>query len=360
MAELITVPRPLRLGAAYHGNRMPHHAAEDFRDMASHGMDLVVHMLSHTDLDRHLEVMRRLVGMSEDAGLEPWIDNWGLGGPPGDKSHFLSYSPESHVIMSDGKPDPVRVCVNSPAFRKFTRDWIDAVEHIGGKTIFWDEPHLPRKTVDGKTYYGCTCERCRALFESKYGHPMPESPDAETEEFGAEQIAGYFAEMTEYSHSKGIRNAVCVMIGTYGMSLSQADRIAALPYMDNIGSDPYWIGRKKKDSGFDVYRFVRSEAEKNIDLCERNGKDHNLWLQVYSNPRGCEEDIITAADALYDAGARTVIAWGYYGSESNDYGAENPVAAWSRCCEAMARLRGFERDRRLAADRAAYRETAKA
>ena len=213
MAELITVPRPLRLGAAYHGNRMPHHAAEDFRDMASHGMDLVVHMLSHTDLDRHLEVMRRLVGMSEDAGLEPWIDNWGLGGPPGDKSHFLSYSPESHVIMSDGKPDPVRVCVNSPAFRKFTRDWIDAVEHIGGKTIFWDEPHLPRKTVDGKTYYGCTCERCRALFESKYGHPMPESPDAETEEFGAEQIAGYFAEMTEYSHSKGIRNAVCVMIG---------------------------------------------------------------------------------------------------------------------------------------------------
>jgi hypothetical protein len=150
------------------------------------------------------------------------------------------------------------------------------------------------------------------------------------------------------------------MIGTYGMSLSQADRIAALPYMDNIGSDPYWIGRKKKDPGFDVYRFVRSEAEKNIDLCERNSKDHNLWLQVYSNPRGCEEDIITAADALYDAGARTVIAWGYYGSESNDYGAENPVAAWSRCCEAMARLRGFERDRRLAADRAAYRETAKA
>ena len=42
----------LRLGAAYHGNRMPHHAREDLRDMMHNGMDLVVHMLSHTDWDR--------------------------------------------------------------------------------------------------------------------------------------------------------------------------------------------------------------------------------------------------------------------------------------------------------------------
>ena len=39
----------LRLGAAYHGNRMPHHAYQDLSDMASHGMNLVVHMFSHTD-----------------------------------------------------------------------------------------------------------------------------------------------------------------------------------------------------------------------------------------------------------------------------------------------------------------------
>ncbi len=346
--------RPLRLGAAYHGNRMPHHAAEDFRDMASHGMDLVVHTFSHTDWDRHSEVVSRLIGMSADAGLESWVDNWGLGGPPGDKSFFLALHPEAHVIMSDGTPDPVRACVNSPAFRQFTRDWIDTVYRIGGRTIFWDEPHLPGKTAGDKRYYGCTCPICREKFEKKYGRPMPESPDEDTADFGSDQIAGYFAEMTEYSHSKGMKNAVCVMIGTYGMSLSQADKIASLPYMDNIGSDPYWVGKKKKDPDFDVYGFVRSESEKNLAICERFSKDHNLWLQTYSNPRGLEEDIITAAEAIYDAGGRTVIAWGYYGSESNNYGAENPVVTWSRCCEAMARLRGFERDRLLAERRAAY------
>ena len=220
--------RPLRLGAAYHGNRMPHHAAEDFRDMASHGMDLVVHTFSHTDWDRHSEVVSRLIGMSADAGLESWVDNWGLGGPPGDKSFFLALHPEAHVIMSDGPPDPVRACVNSPAFRQFTRDWIDTVYRIGGRTIFWDEPHLPGKTAGDKRYYGCTCPICKEKFEKKYGRPMPESPDADTADFGSDQIAGYFAEMTEYSHAKGMKNAVCVMIGTYGMSLSQADKIAAL------------------------------------------------------------------------------------------------------------------------------------
>ena len=51
----------LRLGAAYHGNRMLRHAREDLLDMATHGMDLVVHMFSHTDWDRHKLVMKDLI-----------------------------------------------------------------------------------------------------------------------------------------------------------------------------------------------------------------------------------------------------------------------------------------------------------
>ena len=60
----------LRLGAAYHGNRMPHHAYQDLSDMASHGMNLVVHMFSHTDWERHGRVMKDIVSMSSDLGLE--------------------------------------------------------------------------------------------------------------------------------------------------------------------------------------------------------------------------------------------------------------------------------------------------
>lgn len=347
--------KPLRLGAAYHGNRMPHHARVDLDDMAAHGMDIVVHMFSHTDWDRHKNVMKEIVDMSVDAGLEVWADNWGLGGPPGDKSHFLSYYPDSHMYYSDGEMAPVYACLNSPDFRRFVKEWIDAVAFLGAKTIFWDEPHMPQKKAGVDKVYGCACPRCRKLFEEKYGRPMPLYADSDASRFGTDSVVDYLREVTEYSALKGITNVVCVMLGTYGMSLDSADRICALPAMQNIGSDPYWISAKRKNPDLSVYDFVYKGTRQNIEVSNRFGKDHNIWIQTYSNPRGSEEDIIVAAEAAYDAGARTILAWGYYGSESNDYRAENAPLTWARTCEAFSRIRGFERDRILADNRKKYR-----
>ena len=347
---------PLRLGAAYHGNRMPVHARADLLDMATHGMDLVVHMLSHTDWERHKNVMKDIVAISQDVGLEVWVDNWGLGGPPGDKSHFLAYYPDSHMYLSNGEMDPMRACLNSPDFRRFTKEWIDAVAFLGAKTIFWDEPHMPQKTVNGRTYYGCACPRCRKRFEEKYGRPMPEIADADANTFGTDSIVDYFREMTEYSASRGLKNVVCVMLGTYGMSLEVVDRICSLPYMDNIGSDPYWVGKKQANPDLNVYEFVYNGTKENIRVSNQFKKDHNIWIQTYNNPRGQEEDIVVAAEAAYDAGARTILAWGYYGSQSNDYAAQNAPVTWAKTCEAFARVRNMERDGILAENRRLYRK----
>ena len=348
--------KPLRLGVAYHGNRMPHHARQDLLDIATHGMDTVVHMFSHTDWDRHKLIMKDIVTMSQDFGLEVWVDNWGLGGPPGDKSHFLSYYPDSHMYLSNGDMDPIRACLNSPDFRRFTKEWIDTVHFLGARTIFWDEPHMPDKTIDGKRYYGCACNRCKKLFEEKYGRPMPLETDADVDAFGTASIVDYFREMTEYSASKGMRNVICVMLGTYGMSLDVVDQLCSLPHMDSVGSDPYWIGDQQKNPDLSVYNFVYEGARENLRVAEMFGKDHNIWLQSFRNPMGREEDIIQAAEAAYDAGARTILAWGYYGSESNDYAAKNAPVSWAKTCEAMQRIRNFERDRILAENRRLYKK----
>lgn len=335
--------KPLKLGMAYHGNRMLSHMRADMKDMAVNGMDLVVHMFSHTDWDRHKEVMREAVAISQDAGLEVWVDNWGLGGPPGDKSHFLAYHPESHMYYSDGSMAPVYACVRDPAYLQFVHDWIDTVKWLGATTIFWDEPHMPTKTVGDKRYFGCACPNCRRAFEERFNRPMPEVVDADVEEFQAESIAEYFRDITAYSASQGLINSVCVMLGTFGMSLAAADKICAIPTVDNIGSDPYWVGGETP-----VYKYVYDGARRNIEMCERFGKDHNIWLQCFGNPRGKEEEIVTAAEAAYDAGARTILGWGYRGSESNDYRAHNPDVTWARTCDAMRRVREMERDRLLA------------
>lgn len=348
---------PLRLGAAYHGNRMLHHAYDDLKDMIMNGMDTVVHMLSHTDWERHLSVMKEMVQISSELGLESWMDNWGIGGAPGDKSHFLGIYPDGHMYMSDGTMHPTQACVTSPDYIKFTKEWIDAVVYTGAKTIFWDEPRLPtRRTDDGRLVYCCCCPRCRKLFEERYGKAMPEFADEDTSDFGASTIIGYFDEVTTYSASKGLKNAICVMDGTYGMSISDAEKLIALPHVDDLGFDPYWVGFKNGNPEYSVYRHVYDGARKDLVLAEKYGKQSNIWIQTFGNPRGEEEDIIQAAEAAYDAGARTILAWGYYGSISNDYGAKNPHLTWAKTCEAFKRIREMERDRILTENRRLYRK----
>ncbi len=336
--------QPLKTGAAYHGNRMLHHVEEDMRDMADNHMNLVVHMFSHNDWVRHHNVMKEMVSISHEAGLEVWMDNWGLGGPPGDISYFLALHPEAHQIYSDGSVDPRRACLNAPSFRQFMHEWIDAVKETGSDSIFWDEPHLPMKG----NVYACTCPVCKKKFEERFGRQMPEVTDADAEEFRISTIADYFKDVCSYAKAKGLGNAVCVMLGqNIGVNLGSIARLADIPELDNIGSDPYW-GYKP---GVNPYEFVYNGTKRNLAVSEQFGKDHNIWIQAYNTPRGMEEQIVQAAEAAYDAGARTIIAWGYFGSISNDYGAKDPYMVRAKMNQAYARIWGFERDKVLAENR---------
>ncbi|MCQ6562650.1 hypothetical protein [Paenibacillus mendelii] len=342
----------LKKGVAYHGNRILRHVESDMRDIIEHHFNLVVHMFSHNDWDRHRNIMREIIQISEGYGLEVWIDNWGIGGPPGDKSHFLSYYPDSHQVYSDGTVDPVRVCLNSPDFRKFTREWIDVVKDIGGKSIFWDEPHLEGKNIiNGKpSVWTCSCLRCKKLFLEQHGKEMPAEFTPEVEQFRIWTVVDYFAEVTRYSKDKQFENIICVMLGGhFGINLSTIAEIAKLDTLDNIGSDPYWLGHQNVDP----YGFVYQATEENLSICQQYKKDHNIWIQGYGNPGGREEEIILAADAAYDAGARTILVWGYRGSESNDYRAVNPDMTWQITGEAMLRITERHRNEQRLIARAA-------
>ena len=74
----------LKLGVAYHGNRMLNQVQADMQDIIKHNMNLVVHMFSHNDMERNKSVMKDIISATKFLGLECWIDNWGIGGTPGD------------------------------------------------------------------------------------------------------------------------------------------------------------------------------------------------------------------------------------------------------------------------------------
>lgn len=343
----------LQKGVAYHGNRFLSHIKEDMRDIVEHGFDTVVHMFSHNDWDRHKNIMKEIFDITKSYGLDVWVDNWGLGGPPGDKSHFLCYHPEARQVYSNGEIDPVRVCFNSPEYVKFTKDWIDVVGEAGGDKIFWDEPHLiGEKNEDGTPgRWTCRCANCQRLFEERYGKPMPLELTAEVEEFRTWSIANYFRTVSEYAKSFGMYNSICVMLGASGISLENMAGICGCEALDNIGSDPYWCGVPGMTGYENVYKYVYEKAKMNLDVCEHFGKDHNLWVQGYMHGRGSEEEIIASADAIYDAGARNIFVWGFRGCEGNDYRAECPDKLWHVIGQAMQRITERWRDEQREASR---------
>lgn len=317
----------LNLGVAYHGNRLMKHVKEDMQDIVAHNMNLVVHMFTHNDMKRHKNVLKETFDVTRDAGLDFWVDNWGLGGPPGDVSHILQYYPDSHQVYSDGEVDPVRVCFNSPGYLKFTKEWLDMVKECGGDKIFWDEPHFNKNNNGG---FSCCCPRCKKLFEEKYGHPMPTELTDEVIEFRVDSIRNYFSAVTSYAKLLGMENIVCLMPSEEYLMRA----LMELPEVSDVGTDPYWI-----NSNDDPYGYVYNRSKGFIDTAKELNKNTHIWLQTYHNPAGKEDDIYMAAEAAYDAGARTIIAWSYRGGEACDYRADNCDLVWQVTGDAMRRLK---------------------
>lgn len=323
--------KPFKTGVAYHSNRILRHAEEDMRELVKQDMNLVVHMFTHNDMERHRNVMKDILSASEQLGLETWVDNWGIEGGPGDKAHFLAYHPEARMVNSDNTPQPIKACYNNEAFLAFTFQWLDMVREAGGKTIFWDEPYIPCDA----SVYACACPVCRRLFEERYNKTMPVTLTEEVTEFRTLTVENYFRRITAYASSLGLVNTVCVMFNPlHGISLDNLDHIGGIGELANIGCDPYWYGSA---SGTDVYGYVYERTKKNIDFCGQHRKDHNIWIQAFGAPAGREDEIILACDAAYDAGARTIIGWSFRGGESNDYRCAHPEKAWAALCTGLRR-----------------------
>ena len=358
----------LKTGVAYYGNRMLSHAITDMKDIARSDMDIVVHMLTHNDIERSFPVMKDIFKATEAEGLEIWVDNWGIGGAPGDKCHFLAYHPEAHSYYGDGIMHPYQICLNAPSYREFVKDWVNKVAELGGKTLFWDEPCIPEEKIKGTDdYYSCcTCPTCRKMFEDRFGKKMPLVMDADVSKFRNDVLVDFHEFISSYSASLGMKNIICLMPYQLSGMTQQTekekllnfdiDSICAMPHIDNIGTDPYWYGHDTnggKDA-LNPYEYNYNATKLCLAKAEKYGKDHNIWIQGYNAPVGREEEIIEATEAVYDAGARTVLSWSYRAAESHSYRSTNIERSWNCTVEGFKRIKSMDRDIRLAENRKKY------
>lgn len=327
---------PIETGVAYFEGRAPKHVAADLDDMVASGVSYVVHCFSEFDVRWARGTMADIVAATKARGMGVWIDPWGVGEVFGGEpfSRFGAVHPEARQVRSDGAATTT-ACLNQPAFRAWVRAWIDAAAEVGGETVFWDEPTW---FMEGRgDLWGCRCDLCRSLWRERRGGDMPVAYGPEVQAFLEDGMRDLLGEACLYARSKGMRNALCIMPPeASNPGFRDWDTAASIPGLDDLGSDPYWVS-----FGGDPAEYVGRYARRTVEVAERHGLSHHLWIQGFEIPAGREPEVGAAIDAAIDAGVRNLALWSYDGCAAmSTCTCDRPAEVWRTAAERFRRLRG--------------------
>lgn len=308
----------MKLGVTYLGNRFVRHYAErDLPEIVDAGCDYVVHTFSEYDLAFHTGEIGGLVEATHEAGLEAWLDCWGLGGFFAGEafSDFMLRHPESWQVKPNGERAPV-ACPNAPAFRDLVRKWTEAAAGAGADAVFFDDPLAPAEET-------CICDNCR---EAEV--VFREAQDGRTLQQWS--LARLMGNACGEARSLGMRTAVGVLPGP-----SLPEQVAAARAADVVAVSPLW-----RALGQPVSPYVHDACSAVAAACRDSGQEPMAWLQAFSIPAGQEHEIEQAAEAMAAAGMANISTWCYRaGEQMTAVRSERAQVAWETVVAAYRRLK---------------------
>lgn len=360
----------MQTGVSYFSSRVLRHVESDLRDMADRGSTYVVHCFTETDLAYYRDTMRDIIAATHDAGLEVWLDPWGLAGIFSGETltRFPLDHPETWQLLSDGRKAPA-ACPNHPETLTFLKSWIDAAKYIGGDVLFWDEPHFWVSLWHGdfSGAWACRCDHCQRAFRSRFSTGMPTEFTPEVRQFREASLLALLTELCRYGRESGLRNALCLIptdLGVHGFPEQEArirsavekrlgtapegsldallhvgvgdfDASAAIPDLDIFGVDPYWYL-----FGAEAEPFMREYSEAAQTAAKKHGRDLQLWLQAFRLPEGREEELRIGVRVAEEVGATHIAAWSYEATDSmSQIKCGNSELVWNIISDEFRRLR---------------------
>lgn len=297
---------PIRTGTAYFGCHHIKHVRSDFAELAQ-TCDWLVLPMSEADLRWSPGTVREITAAAHDAGIEVWIDPWGVGGIFGGEalSGFVGEYPDECQVSDQGKHLP-SACPNSPVFREFLHGWIDVAAQSGADVLFWDEPHFWLGAWHGTPErWACFCAYCQRAYAEATGQELSQSSRAAVERWQADVLRQLLNELTTAGHAHGMRNAVCLISAEE--QFAAWEPIAALPHVDNLGTDPYWF----LDHQHDRHDFVRTWTERLLQVTAAAGKPHHVWFQGFKVPAGGAVQVGEMIDLVQELDVRNFAVWGF-------------------------------------------------
>lgn len=325
----------MKTGVSYFARSRFKHMQEDMGQIKRNNCSFVVHTFSEEDLEFYKGTIEKLIKISHNAGLEAWLDPWGVGGVFGGESYsqFVSRNLDARQISSKGDSIPA-ACFNNEKFKHFIKKWVDAAVEIGADNIFWDEPHFyiykeNREEEIGTELWTCRCPSCENLFKARYNRELPAQVDANVQEFKELSIAGFIKEMCEYAKAKGVKNSFCFLPyeGPVG-GIRNWETFAKIEALDVIGTDPYWRTDKPATKE-EIEERVAAFSKKIKKLCDKYKKEAQIWILNFNIKTGTEKNIKIAIEAAYKEGIRNLAAWSYYGTDMMaSLASDNPSLVW--------------------------------
>lgn len=330
----MTTSNAPRFGVSYFGNRYPHHARADIQAIAAAGCSFVVLVMSESDLRWNPGTMRELVEIAREAGLEPWLTAWAIGGVFGGETASYAIGEHPEACQRDNHGGHVAaLCPRQPTFRALMEQWLDVAASTGVQIVQWDEPQLALPFRSGAQRYSCCCAACQAAFQAEYGKPLPQIATAESERFSDDLLAELIAWLVGAAQARGLESAV-VLLPDENYDPVRARQAAELPGVRYFGSTPFWIRNGITPQGMPEY--LTAWAELMVQATTGTAAEPFAWVQAFDVPAGREIDIEQAIGVLVAGGVRTVSVWSYLACVAmSGLACEDPDAAWS------AIVRGF-------------------
>lgn len=324
-------------GISYFGVRRPKWALEDMKEIKERGFTHVLHTWSEEDLLYYRDSMQEIIDGSDALGLKVYVNPWGVGRVFGGEAFSELVGRNFSIAQKtvDGK-SKVAACPNQPEFRLYMDQWIEAVCKTKVDTIFWDEPHFyfEKGALDN---WACCCDHCQKKFLDQYGFKMPLSLTPEVETFRENSLIDFLNEMTEKVHRLGKRNSLCLLPPWFPAGIENWNRIAELPFVDEISSDPYWEKTTPSETIKENYREI---SKRLLSLAQKYNKDAQMWIKNYHIVEGKESDVRLATEEAYNAGIRNIFAWSYRGSEYLSWlRSDNPELVFETQIHALENLK---------------------
>jgi hypothetical protein len=328
----------VQTGVAYFGCHHLAHAREDFATIAE-SCDWIVLTMSEADLRWSRGTIRQLVGAAHNAGLEVWLDPWGVGGVFGGEalSAFVGEFPEECQITNQEQRLP-RACPCSPRFRSLLHSWIAAAAETEADGIFWDEPHFWTGAWAGDPdHWACWCPRCLNRFVQTTGRSMFSSNRTAIERWQATAVCDLLADVTAAAHAHGLQNAVCLLPAPE-QTFHWFD-IARLRYVDEVGTDPYWFAHHQADR----HDYVTEWTDRLLTATRGLDTPAHLWIQGCKVPKGGHVQIPEMIDLAYEHGIRRFAAWGFNGCGSmSSIACAEPELVWATIVDSFQRIKARE------------------